>query len=938
MDNSILDVVIGLVLVYATLALLVTSLQEALSGSLLRSRVSVLHKLLHEATLQDDALRQRLLANPLVYALSVGETAKPGVVLWRRPTGPSAVPPDVFARALLMEVDAGHAGQHPSERHATPQQFLDSLPATPPGPASAMSGALRGLAVGHETDWPGFEAAIAAWFTHIGDRSEGWFKRRNATWTFWLALLLAAALNVDSFHIASTLASDAQLRVGLADLAERVVAQREGGANADRSVASARPTAIDSPQTRVSARLMDAYNRLRPIYFQDTEIARFEHRLSEVRNSCQIGMLGSSTGTAQAGDNRLGTVQKKFISDAGTWLDLIPALLPYIEMAVAGYLPPEPQPPAGAAVKNTKPVAPGASAAGGVSDSDSDRRLADTLQAAHTCLTHLSAWVRAATTASKDPTSQRAMQEAAIALEDSKSALTTLLQQQRAPLALRRLFQSDPEQYGDCARDASGRGALRQCMEQALGALSRLPLTFSAVNRNAQFCRVKSAKQLDLIEVETGWFGICDGVVDARPAIGLPAMALTTRGSTSWLSWAAGILVTTFFMTLGAPFWFDMLSKLVKLRSSGRQREDEANVRKATGTLPLMPAGTGGAASPAAPPPVFSPAANRFEDQLSKREIIALQQRLGVQPETGVLDATTRLKLRERLREQGIADSDALTPVSYLTLVGRPAAASQVTVAAPGGRPQRRQPHAQVPALASNLMAMLGFDGRIPATEHNYSDDLRALAVLYRYKNDATMPDTGRAVFTLARQNPGALDELDEGLMNEILSSRSVQPQWARDTAPWIDWALGELGQVEANAGGRKTSNPRICEYLDAISSAVGDQGDQTPWCGAFVHWVIQRHNALLPAGGRALAASPPSPEGAANWEAWGTARGNAPPQRGDVVVVKVTGTASGRHVGWCFAVDGDKLWLLGGNQSTGGRVCLSQFSIAGDLAAARTG
>jgi hypothetical protein len=37
-----------------------------------------------------------------------------------------------------------------------------------------------------------------------------------------------------------------------------------------------------------------------------------------------------------------------------------------------------------------------------------------------------------------------------------------------------------------------------------------------------------------------------------------------------------GLLLTAVALTLGAPFWFDLLSKLVKLRSSGDKPTKEA--------------------------------------------------------------------------------------------------------------------------------------------------------------------------------------------------------------------------------------------------------------------------------------------------------------------------------------------------------------------------
>ncbi|MBD5802391.1 hypothetical protein AZOA_18190 [Azoarcus sp. Aa7] len=927
MDNTILDVVIGLMLIYATLALLVTSLQEFFAGTLLRGRVGVMHTLLEEAVGHDAALKDRLLANPLVFALSVGEKAKSGVFF---PTGPSALPPDVFARALLMEVDTSQSHRHPSELHATPQQFLDALKEKGlhlvGGEERKIVSVLRGLVVGREADWGGFEAAISAWFQHIGDRSEGWFKRRSTWWTVGISLTLSVAINADSMNIAQVLSSDGALRSGLADLAERVVAQREAAPASPATAASA----AQRPEVLVSARLMYAYNRLHPMYFQDDEIARFGHKLLPVSKACAVGWLSSDDGGPQ-----LARVQKQYISDSNTWLEVIPALKAVIEDAIVGYQPRG----VGGTLKETKPSTSSSAAS---SDNGADTGSVETLRRARSCLIQISAWVDAAAPASKDPAVQRAMQEAAAALEDSKRALTELLRQQRVPLRLAQMFSADPKTYAECLRDATSRDALRVCMEPALGDLSRLPLGWGGANVHAQFCQVMTAKKderLEDLKADSGLFHLCVGEADARPELGLPAMKLDAQPVGTWVAWAFGIMVTTFFISLGAPFWFDLLGKLVKMRSAGRTRDQEDNARKAAGTLPLLPpqAGGGGAAAAAPavlpPPAPFTPAANRFEDQLTKREIIALQQRLGVIPISGVLDAATRLKLRSVQSAQGLGETDTLTPASYLALVGRPALANEVAASVTGIRPRLRQLHPQVPALARNLMPILGFPGRIPADERSFSDDLRALTVLYRYKMENATPEAERTVFKLARDNAAALDELDEALMNEILSSRNVPPNCARDaSAPWLDWAIGELGQVENSASSRQASNPRICEYLDALPAPLGDQGDRTAWCGAFVCWVMKKHNDA-PIGG-VLPPVPKVPESAASWITWGQQRNPVLPQRGDVVVVKSPGTSSGHHVGFCLAVDATHVWLLGGNQMDGSRVCLSCFVLAGVVTA----
>jgi hypothetical protein len=41
-----------------------------------------------------------------------------------------------------------------------------------------------------------------------------------------------------------------------------------------------------------------------------------------------------------------------------------------------------------------------------------------------------------------------------------------------------------------------------------------------------------------------------------------------------WLTMALGWLITAFAVSLGAPFWFDLLNKFVNVRASGKAPEE----------------------------------------------------------------------------------------------------------------------------------------------------------------------------------------------------------------------------------------------------------------------------------------------------------------------------------------------------------------------------
>ena len=147
--------------------------------------------------------------------------------------------------------------------------------------------ALQTLLPGYEADWPGFEAAVALWFSDIGDRADGWFKRKASRWALVLSTLLVLLLNVDSFNIATTLGHDPALRLGLADLASRIDSQRRSDA-AGQGDAPAPPSAAAQPMQQLASRMTDAITQLNSAWRSDEAIGRFRADITPVHLGCSI--------------------------------------------------------------------------------------------------------------------------------------------------------------------------------------------------------------------------------------------------------------------------------------------------------------------------------------------------------------------------------------------------------------------------------------------------------------------------------------------------------------------------------------------------------------------------------------------------------------------------------------------------------------------------
>jgi hypothetical protein len=886
-NNAIIEVVIGLVLVYLTVALLATKLQELWFGTMWKGRVKNLHLAVFEASGRDDKMRERIFANPLVFGLFEGKEATQGA-WWQRPSGPSAIPPDVFARALLIEVDETTPGRHPSEQFTTPAAFV----AERGNDARAVWKSLRALLPGNESSWRSYEAAVARWFCDITDRSSGWYQRKMQGMGFALALLLAGLLNIDTFYIAEALSTDPDQRRALVTLAEDIdrLARSDAGATVPAAAAAApstRPVAAlsDRPALLVSTRLDDAMGQLDFVYKHDDAIANSTPNLFPVHKHCAV------VDEAELDDYKL--------SNTFDWLYVLPALK--------------------ASIDNTR-VAPPA----GRVDPLSTRQ---TLEQAFRCLSQIRAWAKAAPVA-KEERSRKAMQEATAALDDAKNGLLAMLQDLRAGRSVRTLFQRDPEVFAECAGQSGGsRAVFEDCARRAGAETLQLPVLFTQRNVRMQFYRAVELDEKDRFQ------GPKELQFVGNSLLGLPRMELVPMPLLERWTWVAGVLASALFISLGSPFWFGLLEKVMRLRSMGKTREDEERSAAARGlvTTPTETETKTDAAAagqePAREP--FSFAVNEFErNSLQPRDIILLQQHLGMASHTGNLDEATRAAIEDFTRKQGLPPTNQLDSSLFFRITGRPSSATPIV--AGQGRLQRGQEHPAVPELADTLQKMMGLQNppaqRVPATERRFSDDLRALALLYRYKTD-TAADPQRQVFDDALKRPEVLDRVDETLLAAIRASATSGLTLSVDPAPWMDWAIGELGQVERNEKTVAASNPRICEYLAA--AGLPNDGDATPWCGAFVAWVVNQHNSHASANA-ALPALPPTPAGAVHWKGWATSRsvdasGHIEARRGDVVLMRSADTDGTirHHVGFCLLAEPDRIWLLAGNQAKGTRVCL---------------
>ncbi len=103
-------------------------------------------------------------------------------------------------------------------------------------------------------------------------------------------------------------------------------------------------------------------------------------------------------------------------------------------------------------------------------------------------------------------------------------------------------------------------------------------------------------------------------------------------------------------------------------------------------------------------------------------------------------------------------------------------------------------------------------------------------------------------------------------------------------------------------------NNPRIVMYHKSTKPWSGTD-DSVPWCSSFVNYCVEQ------AGGQGTYS-----QSALSWKDWGQDVSDNP-REGDIAVFKRTG---GGHVAFFVADQGDRVSVLGGNQSN--RVCIASY------------
>ncbi|MGH7463419.1 MAG: hypothetical protein ACREMA_20615, partial [Longimicrobiales bacterium] len=229
--SAILEVAIGIVFVYALVAIICSSIREAIE-SVLKSRAAQLEygirQLLHDEP--GTGLVKSFYNHPLIYSLyprqytGAASAGKPGTFARGRDL-PSYIPARNFALALMDIAARGARTDAHSSHGDTEALSIESVRSNVLNIGNPS--VQRALLTALDSAQGNFERAVTniqAWYDSGMDRVSGWYKRATQRILFGIGLGVAIALNINTITLVEYLYRDDAARAALVARAEAAAA------------------------------------------------------------------------------------------------------------------------------------------------------------------------------------------------------------------------------------------------------------------------------------------------------------------------------------------------------------------------------------------------------------------------------------------------------------------------------------------------------------------------------------------------------------------------------------------------------------------------------------------------------------------------------------------------------------------------------------------
>lgn len=198
--NAVIDVTIGLILMYLLLSLICTIVNEFI-GTFLGWRAKNLARSI-ERLIDDDTFRDAVKATGVMGAFEKASGK------W----GPSYIPSRAFALGVVRALGGAQSGKMDALQGA-----IGKLP------PSGIRSVLEDLADEAGDNLEKYRRNVADWFDDMMDRAGGAYKRKMKICSFLVAATVVVAVNGDSVQVAKSLWEDAALRTQIAAAAVELV-------------------------------------------------------------------------------------------------------------------------------------------------------------------------------------------------------------------------------------------------------------------------------------------------------------------------------------------------------------------------------------------------------------------------------------------------------------------------------------------------------------------------------------------------------------------------------------------------------------------------------------------------------------------------------------------------------------------------------------------
>jgi hypothetical protein len=203
-----LDVAIGLILVFLLVSLICTALAEVIEG-VLRQRAAHLQQGIRELLQDRDGigLSKKFYEHPLIAGLYPGDYQQQ-----KSRNLPSYIPSRLFALVMIDLIQTNDA----TVAHNTDEQENKKLQTQ----KETIESVINKLVKVTGADMNLTIAEIENWFNGSMDRIAGWYKRKVQKILIALGLVVAITMNIDTISVFKSLVNDADLRNSLVSAAQ----------------------------------------------------------------------------------------------------------------------------------------------------------------------------------------------------------------------------------------------------------------------------------------------------------------------------------------------------------------------------------------------------------------------------------------------------------------------------------------------------------------------------------------------------------------------------------------------------------------------------------------------------------------------------------------------------------------------------------------------